>query len=180
MAVSFNGCPVPAQPGSVDGTAFGPDPGLPFPDRTLSQLSGDDQLDGQIIVQLDGTRCLNGINNQTLLGRLQNTYPESMWTQTLLNKRLTAGRRQGRFCQAANNTWVLRDDMVIINYINQKFQGLSNQIIQVPVQQTTVAGSESGAYSGDLPCPGSAFSGFPQVTALLPARVLANLRAEFT
>ena len=177
--VTDDGCPVPMPIGSDGGSFFGSNPPLPFPDRELSQLSGNDLLDGQIITELAGTRCLSGISFDTLLDRLQNDYPQSMWTSALLQQRLTLGRRQGRFCLAANNTWVLRDDMVKVNYNNQKFQGLTSDIMRVPICQTTVADTFSGVYQGNLPNCGNVFCGIPQLTGLLPPGVLANLRARF-
>lgn len=147
--VNAVGCPVPKPIGSDGGTFFGPDAPLPFPDRPLALLFGNNRLDGEIIVQLSGTRCLNGLSFETLLDRLQNAYPESMWTPALLQQRLTLGRRQGRFCLAATNSWVLRDDMVIVNYNNQKFQGLVDDIMRVPICQTTVSSLDNGTYSGN-------------------------------
>lgn len=177
--VTNEGCPIPQPPGADGGTFFGMNQGLPFPDKELSQLSGNDLLDGQIITELAGTRCLNGLSFDTLLDRLQNDYPQSMWTSALLQQRLNLGRRQGRFCLAANNTWVLRDDMVKVNYNNQKFQGLTSDIMRVPICQTTVTNTFTGAYEGNLPACNGILCGVPQLTGLLPPGVLANLRARF-
>ncbi len=177
--VNNDGCPIQIPIGSNGGSFFGTNPGLPFPDRELSQLSGNDLLDGQIIVELSATRCLSGLSFDTLLDRLENNYPESLWTSALLQQRLTLGRRQGRFCLAGNNTWVLRNDMVTLNYNNQKFQGLTSNIVRVPICQTTVADTFTGVYQGNLPICGNAVCGVPQLTGLLPPNVLANLRARF-
>lgn len=174
-----NSCPIPLPPGSDGGSFFGTNPPLPFPDRELSQLSGNDLLDGQIIVELSNTRCLSGLSFETLLDRLENNYSESFWTSALLQQRLTLGRRQGRFCLAANNSWVLRNDMVTLNYNNQKFQGLTSNIVRVPIFQTTVADTFSGVYQGNLPICGNAVCGVPQLIGLLPPGELANLRARF-
>ncbi len=172
-------CPIPIPFGSDGGTFAGPNQPLPFPDRTLDQLFGNNRLDGEIIITISGTSCLNGVPFDTLLDRLQNAYVESMWTSTLLQQRLALGRRQGRFCLAGNNTWVLRDDMVKVNYNNQKFQGLTTAIESIPIFQTTVVSLDNGTYSGNLPICGNVFCGIPQLTGLLPPAVLQNLRTRF-
>ena len=178
MATLFTTCPVKIPIGSDGGTFFGTNQPLPFPDKTLGQLSGDDRLDGEIIVELAGTSCLNGLSFDTLLSRLQNDYPNSMWTAPLLQRRLNLGRRQGRFCRSANNTWVLRGDMVIINYNNQKFQGLTKSIESIPIFQTTVTGVVSGAYQGNEPSGNNILCGLPLLTGLIPPNVLETLRIQ--
>lgn len=172
-------CPIPLPPGSDGGTFFGPNQPLPFPDRTLAELFGDDRLDGEIIVVLQNTKCLNGMPFDTLLDNLQSRFPGSFWTQSLLQSRLTEGRRRGRFCLAGNNTWVLRSDMVNVNYNNQKFQGLTKNIDRVPITQTTVVSVHDAAYKGNLPVCGSGICGVPQLTNLIPPQVLRNLRNRF-
>jgi hypothetical protein len=89
------------------------------------------------------------------------------------------GRRQGRFCLAGTNSWVLRNDMVKVNYTNQKYQGLVNSIDRVPIRQTTIASQDNGVYQGNLAACGSLLCGLPQLTGLLPPGVVANLRARF-
>ncbi len=168
MAAATPPCPIPQPPGSANGTAFGPNQPLPFPDRSLDQLTGIHRLDGEIVVQLAGTQCLSGLSEADLLSRLQSAYPESAWNMALLSARLTAGRRQGRFCQAGNSLWVLRNDMVHVNAANQIFQGLVPSIDRVPICQTTVSGVVSGAYRGDLPLCGQSTCGVPQVLSLIP------------
>lgn len=172
-------CPIPIPIGSDGGTAQGRNQPLPFPDRTLNELFGNDRLDGEIIVQLSGTRCLHGVTFDTLLSNLENNYPESAWTSNLLQQRLTLGRKQGRFCLAGNQSWVLRSNMVTLNYVNQKFQGLTKTISRVPIFQTTVVSLNNSTYEGNLPVSGSAVCGVPQLTGLIPASVLQNLRNRF-
>lgn len=171
-------CPIFQPPGASNGTYYGTNQPLPFPDRTLNELSGNDRLDGEIIVELSGTSCLNGLPFDTLLSRLQNDYPDSMWTPSLLQQQLKLGRRQGRFCLAGNNTWVLRSDMVTINYNNQKFQGLTKSIIGIPIFQTTVVGNINGTYDGDEPSNGNVLCGIPRLTGLIPPNVLRALKIQ--
>ena len=155
MALNFpprqDGCPIPPPVGSVDGTAQGsilrP---IRFPgDLRLNQLTGNDYLDGQIIIQLAGTMCQNGLSVDVLLSRLQAADPDTDWTMALLESRLRVGAREGRFCQNANGTWVLNDNMVQLNVYNRKFQGLTTAITPYRIFQTTVAGDATGTYSGD-------------------------------
>jgi hypothetical protein len=146
-----DGCPIPLPVGSVDGTAQGnilrP---IRFPgDLRLDELTGNDFLDGQIIIQLSGTMCLNGLSVDVLLSRLQAADPDTGWTMELLASRLRVGAREGRFCQNVNRTWVLNDNMVKLNVYNRKFQGLTTAITPYRIFQTTVSGVATGAYIGD-------------------------------
>jgi hypothetical protein len=172
-------CPIPQPAGALDGTFFGPNQPLPIPDLMLNELFGTARLDGETIVELQNTRCLNGLPFETLLDRLQRKYPASVWTSTRLTQRLNMGRRQGRFCHAGNGTWVLRDDMVKVNHCNQRYQGLTSAITRVPIQQTTVTSVSNGTYSGNLPACGNGTCGIPRLTALIPPVVLRNLRNRF-
>jgi len=150
-------CPIPLPPGSANGTFFGPNRPSLFP--TLDDLSGNDLLDGQIITELRNTQCTNGISFDSLLASLQTNYPESDWTDTLLSGRLSLGRKRGRFCLANNGTYVIRKNMVQLDFKNIKFQGLSNLIIKVYDNRTTVADNHGGVYKGFLPICGQATCG---------------------
>ena len=174
-----NGCPIPLPSGIDGGTVFGRNRPLPFPDLTLGQLSGVDLLDGQIIIQLQNTRCTRGISQSALLRLLQNTYPQTNWNSNLLQRRLLIGKRRGRFCQAGNSLWVLRSDMVHVNYQNQKFQGLTSSIERIPIRQTAVAKTFTGVYDGNLPDCRSILCGVPRITTLIPQPILDELERKF-
>lgn len=168
-------CPFPQPPGSINGTAFGPQP-LPFPDRTLEQLQGVNRLDGEIIVQLAGTQCLQGVSFNVLLARLMMTYPASDWTAQLLQERLTIGRKRGRFCLAATNTWVLNNMMVQNNYVNQKFQGLVTSIDRVPIFNTVVQTIHNGVFDGARNAP---LCDIPRLLENIPGNVLQELQVLY-
>ncbi len=97
----------------------------------------------------------------------------------MLQRRLLIGKRRGRFCQAGNMLWVLRTDMVQVNYQNQKFQGLASSIARVPICQTTVAKTFTGVYDGNLPAFRSVLCGVPRITTLIPEPILEELERKF-
>ena len=161
-------CPIPRPVGQINGSFFGNHPPVPLPDFTLADFTGNNLLDGQIVVQLANTRCLSGLTFTQLLGRLQSNYPNQNWTSQLLNERLTQGIRRGRVCLSAANTYVLKKNMVQLNYNNQKFQNLADQIIKEPICQTTVTSNYIGTYEGNLPICGNNTCGRPAILGLLP------------
>lgn len=149
-----DGCPIPYPPGSIDGTASGT---IRYPvtypeDLSLTELSGNDYLDGQIVIQLEHTSCQYGLTPAVLLSRLQTTHPGSDWTMSLLMSRLNVGVGAGRFCLNANGTYVINPNMAYVNVYNTKFQGLTSAVQRVPICQTTVTGTANGAYRGNEAC----------------------------
>lgn len=120
--------------GVVNGYHIGQGPSV-F--KRLVDLSGTQRLDGEIIVQLDGTNCMNGKSFDELLALLDTNYPASGWSAPLLNKRLQIGIIEGRECQAANGTYVLNPQMVSASYPNHVYQGLSSSIIKEYPRTTT-------------------------------------------
>lgn len=180
MAVaSTTPCPIPQPPGSVNGSYYGNNPPVPSPDYSLDDLFGNDLLDGQIIIQLSGTYCLHGSSFDTLLDRLQAAYPDSLWDATLLQRRLLAGKRAGRFCLAGNNTWVVNNNMVSLNFYNQRFQNLIEQITKIPTCQTTIATTFNGVYRGDQPRCGELTCGLPPLLGLIPLGIRQALIYQY-
>jgi hypothetical protein len=122
----------------------------PFP-LPANAFSRNTLLDAQIIQTLSGTSCSFGLTQQMLLNRLQTNFPNSDWTAEELSQRLQIGRRRGRFCLNANQTYVINDNMIALNPSNRVFQSLASQIQPFNLQQTVIEGIQC-PFSGNEEC----------------------------
>lgn len=135
--------PPPTFPNFLTASPF------PLPANAFSRTT---LLDAQIIQTLSGTSCTNGLTQATLLARLQANFPNSGWTANELAQRLQVGRRRGRFCLNANQTYVLNNNMIAVNPSNRVFQSLASQIKQFNLQRTSIEGIQVPFQGNEQPC----------------------------
>lgn len=122
----------------------------PTPPLTAAQ-----EADAEIIQVLDGTGncpgCIGGLTQAELLTRLQSQFPAMNWDDTILQARLRAGLREGRFCRTGASRYAMRQDMVIVNNANSVFIPFSNNITVPPGMLTTQA-SVDFVFNGNAQC----------------------------
>lgn len=94
-----------------------------------------------ILCQLSAywTSCVTvdaGVTEATLLTQLIATFPQTNWTQLLLDEILEFGARRGALtsCNSVDPiTWYARRDMVRVNPVNEQYRVVCSEIYE---QQT--------------------------------------------
>ncbi len=158
---------------NASGVVLGPPP---------APLTMTQELDAEIIEVLDGTGncpgCIGGLTQDELLVRLQAEFPGSSWDETLLQRRLRVGLREGRFCRTSNTRFGMRQDMVIVNNLNSVFIPFSNNII-VPPGMLGLQASVDFVFDGNSPCSGTLLNPFHAraVSTIDPQYVVSALHS---
>jgi hypothetical protein len=74
----------------------------------------------------------NGVNFETLLAALQNSYPASAWTVELLSDLLLSGQHEGRIKQYPEDVFYLYNAMILVNVRNKVYRDTSAAICPCP------------------------------------------------
>jgi len=122
---------------------------------TSTSLTLTQELDADIVQVLDGTGsypgCIGGLTQDEILSRLQAEFPDADWDATILQSRLRAGLREGRFCRISATRYGMRRDMAIVNNANSVFIPFSDNIT-VPRGMLGVQASVDFVFEGNVPC----------------------------
>jgi hypothetical protein len=162
-------CPIPLPPGSINGTAFGPQDCITI-EEILSELSPIQQIDGRIIIVMQETTIGNGMTPDAILTALETRFPNTNdWTIELVTSRLLVGKRAGRFQLNRFGVWYILSNMAQLNVVNNVFTFLVPTLLRNPSCITSVSTTFNGYFSGinSFDAGGSCASAHPRLNRFL-------------